>query len=78
MGKLFSSVSSLWVLFIPLITVSKVGIVDLINDCDENSNDNDLDVIMLIKQLGELRQSGLITEEEFKSKKKILLDKLLV
>ncbi|PLS06714.1 hypothetical protein CVD27_07035 [Neobacillus cucumis] len=33
---------------------------------------------MLIKQLGELKQSGLITEEEFKSKKRILLDKLLL
>ncbi|WP_219621286.1 SHOCT domain-containing protein [Neobacillus cucumis] len=78
MGKLFSSVSSLWVLFIPLITVSKIGIVELINDSEENSNDHDLEVIMLIKQLGELKQSGLITEEEFKSKKRILLDKLLL
>ncbi|WP_223587725.1 SHOCT domain-containing protein [Neobacillus bataviensis] len=76
MGKLFSSVSVLWVLFLPLISVSKVGVVEFLNDCDENPNDNDLEVIMLIKQLGELRQSGFITEEEFKIKKKLLLDKL--
>lgn len=75
MSKLFTSVSSLWVLFIPLVTVSKVGIVDLINDCHENPHDG-REVINLIKQLGELRESGLITEKEFLLKKKILLDNI--
>lgn len=73
MGRLFTSVSSLWVLFIPLLSVSKVGIVDLLDDCCENSDEIYPNTIMLIKQLGELKESGLITEEEFRSKKRYLL-----
>ena len=35
MGKFFASVSTLWVLFIPLISLSNVGVVDLLKDSDK-------------------------------------------
>lgn len=40
-----------------------------------SSNEND-ETIQLLKQLGELKESGILTEEEFAEKKKKLLDKL--
>jgi uncharacterized iron-regulated protein len=40
---------------------------------ETNSNE---DTIKLLKQLGELKKSGIITEEEFASKKQELLEKL--
>ncbi|MGC7873202.1 SHOCT domain-containing protein [Desulfosporosinus sp. SYSU MS00001] len=74
MGKLFTSVSSLWVLFIPLLSVSKVGIIDSIDDNSEHPFKKDFDALNLLYQLGELKQSGLITDEEFEIKKQLLLN----
>lgn len=72
MSKVFASISSLWALFIPLLSVSKVGFVDFIHDC--HLDDNYPDILQMIKQLGELRDSDLITQEEFECKKQKLLD----
>jgi membrane protease subunit (stomatin/prohibitin family) len=46
-----------------------------INQDISSSNENE-DTIKLLKQLGELKEAGILTEEEFAEKKKELLNKL--
>jgi membrane protease subunit (stomatin/prohibitin family) len=43
---------------------------------ETNSSNSNEDTIKLLKQLGELKEAGILTEEEFAKKKKELLDKL--
>jgi hypothetical protein len=62
------------VLFIPLLSLSTFGMVDSDANCNEEVNNRKIDVFTAIKQLGELRENGLITENEFKCKKEKLLE----
>jgi len=45
-------------------------------DATNTSSSSSGNTIELLKQLGELKDSGILTEEEFTQKKKELLDKL--
>ncbi|WP_072924003.1 SHOCT domain-containing protein [Chryseobacterium sp. OV279] len=45
-------------------------------DIAEEENDHEESVFVLLEQLGKLRQGGILTEEEFSSQKKKLLEKL--
>lgn len=48
---------------------------DNTTNAKDTTSENE-DTVKLLKQLGELKEAGILTEEEFSEKKNELLDKL--